>query len=446
MVKKKSDKNKRSSVSETKISEHKRNREKISSIVDKASKSRSQYLSFYLIKLFEKNKFDSLSKNEIVETINEIYSKNPKFFLTNTKQHYKTKASLNSSIVKLLKKICNNSKKTNSFKLNEEFTIKYLDNFVDNGDISAKTPCKAYNGKNKIKNENVSEEEDIKIKKEDIKIKEEEKEEDNEKDKDKNKDNAMEEEKEKSDYDNIMDHVENMSIEIEEEKNDKNLYELFSNRKLYDDFYLYLAEEGQFEQLQENLDKFMEIYKNNKLEEDNKLTILGIYPKIINVRTMLDFLNKNKKEYENLINEFERKKVWIKFFIEVFYVNIRTIKIMQHHQNFFDIITEAKNLYKVDKEKQNMIFDQIIKQIKEIRNVVMKSDKIKNEIIKEVEQICDLFKKNNIKYEKINEFYELVKNLLNGKYSFIIREDITENIMEKYNRCVNLLEESIDQH
>jgi len=66
-----------------------------------------------------------------------------------------------------------------------------------------------------------------------------------------------------------------------------------------------------------------------------------------------------------------------------------------------------------------MIFDQIIKQIKEIRNVVMKSDKIKNEIIKEVEQICDLFKKNNIKYEKINEFYELVKNLLNGKYSFI---------------------------
>ena len=76
----------------------------------------------------------------------------------------------------------------------------------------------------------------------------------------------------------------------------------------------------------------------------------------------------------------------------------------------------------------------------------MKSDKIKNEIIKEVEQICDLFKKNNIKYEKINEFYELVKNLLNGKYSFIIREDITENIMEKYNRCVNLLEESIDQH
>lgn len=175
MVKKKSDKNKRSSVSETKISEHKRNREKISSIVDKASKSRSQYLSFYLIKLFEKNKFDSLSKNEIVETINEIYSKNPKFFLTNTKQHYKTKASLNSSIVKLLKKICNNSKKTNSFKLNEEFTIKYLDNFVDNGDISAKTPCKAYNAKNKIKNENVSEEEDIKIKKEDIKIKEEEK-------------------------------------------------------------------------------------------------------------------------------------------------------------------------------------------------------------------------------------------------------------------------------
>ena len=91
-----------------------------------------------------------------------------------------------------------------------------------------------------------------------------------------------------------------------------------------------------------------------------------------------------------------------------------------------------------------MIFDQIIKQIKEIRNVVMKSDKIKNEIIKEVELICDLFKKNNIKYEKINEFYELVKNLLNGKYSFIIREDITENIMEKYNRCVNLLEESID--
>ena len=49
-----------------------------------------------------------------------------------------------------------------------------------------------------------------------------------------------------------------------------------------------------------------------------------------------------------------------------------------------------------------------------------------------------------MKYNNINEFYELVENLLKGSYSFIIREDITEDIIEKYNKCVNGLEESLN--
>ena len=74
----------------------------------------------------------------------------------------------------------------------------------------------------------------------------------------------------------------------------------------------------------------------------------------------------------------------------------------------------------------------------------MKSDKIKNDIIKELELIADYFKKNNMKYNNINEFYELVEKLVKGNYSFIQRDDIAEDIIEKYNKCVNYLEESIN--
>ena len=162
------------------------------------------------------------------------------------------------------------------------------------------------------------------------------------------------------------------------------------------------------------------------------------------MKTKLDELSKYKKEYENMSLQLERKKIWIQFFIEIFYVNIKTLRNMQNRQNLFDILSEAKKVYKSDKEKQNIIFDKLIKNIKEIRNLVMKSDKIKNDIIKELELIADYFKNNNMKYNNINEFYELVENLLKGSYSFIIREDITEDIIEKYNKCVNGLEESLN--
>ena len=117
---------------------------------------------------------------------------------------------------------------------------------------------------------------------------------------------------------------------------------------------------------------------------------------------------------------------------------------MQHRSNLNDILIEAKKVYKSDKEKQNVIFDMLIKNIKEIRNLVMKSDKIKNDIIKELESISDYFKNSDIKYKNLNEFYELVENLIKGRYSFIQREDITEEIIEKYNKCVNYLEESLN--
>ena len=444
MAKKTEENTRHNSVSESKINLQKKLREKIISIVNKKSNNKSQYISFYLIKLFEKNKFGSLTKNEILQSITELYSKNPKFFLTNNKENFKTKKSLCSTLVRMVNKISSLSKKNNSYKLNEKATLKYIKKYVKIEENSPKTPYKIYSRKNKrIKKESITDDEDeIKIKQEDIKIKEEEKEENNIFNEMNNINTKIKEEKNENEIFQIDEN--NISLDIEEEKNNINLFEIFNKKKLYDDFYLYLAEEGQFEQLQEKIDKFLEKYNNNKIEENNKFKLIEIISKIIIVKSHLNELTKNKKEYENSIAQIERKKIWIRFFLEIFYINIKTIRNMQHRSNLNDIFIEAKKVYKSDKEKQNVIFDMLIKKIKEIRNLVMKSDKIKNDIIKELESISDYFKNSDIKYKNLNEFYELVENLIKGRYSFIQREDITEEIIEKYNKCVNYLEESLN--
>ena len=444
MAKKTEENTRHNSVSESKINLQKKLREKIISIVNKKSNNKSQYISFYLIKLFEKNKFRSLTKNEILQSITELYSKNPKFFLTNNKENFKTKKSLCSTLVRMVNKISSLSKKNNSYKLNEKATLKYIKKYVKIEENSPKTPYKIYSRKNnRIKKESITDDEDeIKIKQEDIKIKEEEKEENNIFNEMNNINTKIKEEKNENEIFQIDEN--NISLDIEEEKNNINLFEIFNKKKLYDDFYLYLAEEGQFEQLQEKIDKFLEKYNNNKIEENNKFKLIEIISKIIIVKSHLNELTKNKKEYENSIAQIERKKIWIIFFLEIFYINIKTIRNMQHRSNLNDILIEAKKVYKSDKEKQNVIFDMLIKNIKEIRNLVMKSDKIKNDIIKELESISDYFKNSDIKYKNLNEFYELVENLIKGRYSFIQREDITEEIIEKYNKCVNYLEESLN--
>ena len=444
MAKKTEENTRYNSVSESKINLQKKLREKIISIVNKKSNNTSQYISFYLIKLFEKNKFGSLTKNEILQSITELYSKNPKFFLTNNKENFKTKKSLCSTLVRMVNKISSLSKKNNSYKLNEKATLKYIKKYVKIEENSPKTPYKIYSRKNnRIKKESITDDEDeIKIKQEDIKIKEEEKEENNIFNEMNNINTKIKEEKNENEIFQIDEN--NISLDIEEEKNNINLFEIFNKKKLYDDFYLYLAEEGQFEQLQEKIDKFLEKYNNNKIEENNKFKLIEIISKIIIVKSHLNELTKNKKEYENSIAQIERKKIWIRFFLEIFYINIKTIRNMQHRSNLNDILIEAKKVYKSDKEKQNVIFDMLIKNIKEIRNLVMKSDKIKNDIIKELESISDYFKNSDIKYKNLNEFYELVENLIKGRYSFIQREDITEEIIEKYNKCVNYLEESLN--
>ena len=444
MAKKTEENTRHNSVSESKINLQKKLREKIISIVNKKSNNKSQYISFYLIKLFEKNKFRSLTKNEILQSITELYSKNPKFFLTNNKENFKTKKSLCSTLVRMVNKISSLSKKNNSYKLNEKATLKYIKKYVKIEENSPKTPYKIYSRKNKrIKKESITDDEDeIIIKQEDIKIKEEEKEENNIFNEMNNINTKIKEEKNENEIFQIDEN--NISLDIEEEKNNINLFEIFNKKKLYDDFYLYLAEEGQFEQLQEKIDKFLEKYNNNKIEENNKFKLIEIISKIIIVKSHLNELTKNKKEYENSIAQIERKKIWIRFFLEIFYINIKTIRNMQHRSNLNDILIEAKKVYKSDKEKQNVIFDMLIKNIKEIRNLVMKSDKIKNDIIKELESISDYFKNSDIKYKNLNEFYELVENLIKGRYSFIQREDITEEIIEKYNKCVNYLEESLN--
>ena len=444
MVKKPEENNHHNSVSESKISQQKKLREKILSIINKKSIGNSKHISFYLIKLFEKNKFRSLSKDEIMQSITELYDKNPKNFLTNNKENFKTRKSLCSTLVRLVNKISSLSKKFNTYKLNEKAALKYIKKYIkEEEEINiAKTPYKIYSRRNaQIKKESTTEEDDeIKIKQEDIKIKEEEINTNNTN----NQNNKIKEEQKENDIYHIIDVDNEISIEIEEEKNNLNIIDIFSKKKLYDDFYIYLAEEGQFELLQEKIEQFLAKYNNNEIEENNKFKIIEFINKINNVKTKLNELFKYKTDYENMKLHLDKKKIWIKFFLEIFYVNIKTLRNVQHRPNLFNILSEGKNIYKSDKEKLNIIFDKLIKNIKEIRNLVMKSDKIKNDIIKELELIADYFKKNNMKYNNINEFYELVEKLVKGNYSFIQREDIAEDIIEKYNKCVNYLEESIN--
>ena len=430
MVKNNKGKERLNSVSETKMSEQKLLREKIITIInEKSNNSKSQYLLFYLVKIFEKRKYKLVSKEEIIQLIKKVYDKDPQFFRTFNNEKFKSKQSISSTLVRIFNKIC--SKKNNLYKLNERATLKYLKKSLNSEDNSSKTPYKIFSRKKEIKKEKVSEEEDeeIKIKQEDIKIKEE-----------KEENLLIKEEKKENE--------ENMSIEIIEENkenNEKNLFHLFSNKKLYDDFYLYLGEEEQYEKLQEIIEKYMEKYNNNKIEENNKFKILGIMGKIINIKKKLVELFKAKKDYENLSSELEIKRNMIKYFLEIFYINIKAIKTMQNHSNLSDIVLEAKNIYKEDKKRQNIIFGQMINKTKDIRNSVMNSDNIKNEIISELESVIEDFKKNNnISIENINELGDIVKILVNGRYSYIIREDISEDIIEKYNKCINMIEESLN--
>ena len=86
MAKKNKGKEKRNSVSETKISDQKLLREKIISMVNrKYNNNKSEFLLFYLIKLFEQRKYKPISKEEIIQTIKNKYSENPKYFITNNK-------------------------------------------------------------------------------------------------------------------------------------------------------------------------------------------------------------------------------------------------------------------------------------------------------------------------------------------------------------------------
>ena len=430
MVKNNKGKERLNSVSETKMSEQKLLREKIITIInEKSNSNKSQYLLFYLVKIFEKRKYKLVSKEEIIQLIKKVYDKDPQFFRTFNNEKFKSKQSISSTLVRIFNKIC--SKKNNLYKLNERATLKYLKKSLNTEDNSSKTPYKIFSRKKEIKKEKTSEEEDeeIKIKQEDIKIKEE-----------KEENLLIKEEKKENE--------ENMSIEIIEENkenNEKNLFHLFSNKKLYDDFYLYLGEEEQYEKLQEIIEKYMEKYNNNKIEENNKFKILGIMGKIINIKKKLVELFKAKKDYENLSSELEIKRNTIKYFLEIFYINIKAIKTMQSHSNLSDIVLEAKNIYKEDKKRQNIIFGQMINKTKDIRNSVMNSDNIKNEIISELESVIEDFKKNNnISIENINELGDIVKILVNGRYSYIIREDISEDIIEKYNKCINMIEESLN--
>ena len=142
MVKNNKGKERLNSVSETKMSDQKLLREKIASIINEKSSNKSQYLLFYLIKLFEKRKYKLASKEEIITTIKKVYDKDPKFFRTFNNEKFKSKQSISSTLVRIFNKIC--SKKNNLYKLNERATLKYLNKSLNTEDNSSKTPCKIF--------------------------------------------------------------------------------------------------------------------------------------------------------------------------------------------------------------------------------------------------------------------------------------------------------------
>ena len=122
MVKKNNGKNRHNSVSETKITDQKKLREKLLSIVNEKSGNKSQYLLFYIIKYFENKRFKEISKDEILQIIRKKYQKDPSYFITINNEKFKTKQSLCSTLIRIFNKICSKIQR----KIKQRLHIKYI--------------------------------------------------------------------------------------------------------------------------------------------------------------------------------------------------------------------------------------------------------------------------------------------------------------------------------
>lgn len=464
-------------ISEIKCKEKNKYYKEIKIIINsKNNKKNSHSMCYYLIKCFSENKFQSLTNDDLLNYIINIYENNPKDLVTtNTEKEFKNRKGIKSVYTKLINKniIFIYNSKEKKYKLNEKDALNYLQSLNGHSKYDRhayKTPRKLISKtkrlltideerhylkspqsssknilSNKIKREKIeneeecSEEENIKIKKEEINIKEEKYKSSEEKITIKKEEIKIKEEPKKI--------KEEQKIKEENtEEDDLNLDKIIDlfNAKLYDDnFYHSFAEQGLYEQLQEKLEILFKKYNENMPIKDEGVEIVN---EIKNIKELLEDLNKKKEEYDNLINEYVNIKRNINLYAEILkfkYNEIKNAKIIMENEDFknYEMDSESKNIYDFYKEKHDLVYQELISNHQKIKNIMEISentkDSIKNKFIKIVEKIDA----NNFDLELKNDLKELAKNIKLESYSFLIGEIVAEQTFQKYDKYIKELDE-----
>ena len=473
------------SYSEIKINDNNmKNRKEVKALLNKKSNKTPHSICFYLINYFYDNHYHSSTLNELSKYILNIYKTNPQNLVTNYNEVYKDTKYVKTSFRKILNnKVFTYNSNESTYKLNESEALLYLKSQPNGTSLAEKEKIKNYKTPNKlstrrkkilqleesketknyshnykmkynlknnnIKREKVKETDDeddnkIKIKKEEVNIKEEEKAGTND-----------EKIKIKKEEVNIKEEAKIKEEKIEDEElSFDRIIELF-NGKLYDNFYLSFAEQGLFEQLQEKIDTFLEKYSQNNLDKNNNNNsyysndkLSGIISKIKQMQELINDLNTNKEKYDKLIVQFEQSKNNLNFYIRLLsfkYNEIKYAKEITENLDFDtqDIDKDAKELYIFDKNKHDLVYNEIINTSKDIKNIIQKSDENKNSIKKELFEIVNYLNANNIRFEDINNLFEIEDTFKNEKKSSFKREYVTDKIIQSYNKHLREFEEKM---
>ena len=444
-------------TSENKSQENNNFFKELKSLLNKKTTNKPHSMCYHLIKYFVENKNQSLSSQELLFHLINIFEKYPETLLTNSEEEFKNIKGLKTSFTKLINKniIFEEDPKEDKYKLNELNALYYIKTQTET--INDKTPYKMSSrsqklGSNetkkgvksppktsnsrKIKKEKEEEDVKLKIKKEEVRIKEEEKEKKDSAEKVKIKEEEVkikEEEKikeEKIDDDELM---------------FDSLIELF-NGKFYDEFYLSFSEQGLYEQLQEKIEKLQEKLSPNNISGGsdgsggsdcvNNNEQPEYLDKIKNIKLSLDELNKNKEEYDKLINEFDQKKKNLNAYIELLRLKNKEIKIAKEllnkdNPNVRDLAKEAKEVCIFDKKNHDLVYEQLTDSYKKIINLIQDSKKVKDSIKK---SYINIIEKNASKFEDASEFYEIVDNLKNENSPSLEKIIKCEHIFQKYDQ------------
>ena len=433
----------------------------IKSLLNKKNNNNSHSMHYYLIKYFADNKFELVPLEVLLNYIISIFKTNPKSLVTNSNEEYKNLKSLKMVFRKIINKnIIFVNTYDNNYKINEKEALSFLkpqpnntnlekyiyktpvklrtkakriislDDSKDNKKLQTNRRTKNHNNKITIKKESVENSKDkkhIKIKKEELSIKEE---------------NIPNDEKLKIKKEDIRIKEE---TNIKEENNDDNEFNLnkivdLFNDKLYDTFYVSFSEQGYYEQLQEQIEKFL----SKNLDDKNYSP--EIINKIKEIQLSLEDLNKNKSIYDELISEFEENQKNVIFFLDLLnleYNEVKYAKELMKNEDLkkYKMDEEAKNIYNFDKEKHDEVYDKLIKSYTKIKEVMTKSEKIKDCIKNNYKEIVE---NKNVVFEG-DDFKDFVDNLNNENNTSLERKIKSEQTFQKYNQYLKEFDEKIKQ-